>query len=234
MKRTMTLLALSLAATLAQANDLSVANPVTRSLTLQDNEILLSGGVGYGKTNGDNNTAVMLNAAYGLTDNLTLGAGGVRYNVMPRAYNDTGLEITVDGGLLGVYESEEFGDSYALGGGVTGKYVMSQNLAFTFSGHYLFWNEDERDNRSEVQLSAGTIWRVHEQVSLFANAHYRELKDFAQDNAKGASAGVIYNYSNQTDFTIGVGTSDFDPEKDGYDNDSAFESVVTASMTYRF
>ena len=234
MKTVLSIVALSMVAASAGANELSVANPVTRSLTLQDNEVLVTAGLAHGRTNSHDYTGVLLGAAYGVTDDLTVGPIGLRYNLMPRAYDGTGLEITVDGGLMGYYESKQFDDSFALGAGFTGKYVMNDDLAFTFSSHYLFWNEDERDDRSEVRLGAGAIVRVMDNLSFYADAAYRELKDFNQDNATEFGAGVIWNYSEQTDFTLGVSTTDFDPVKDGYDNDTVMETALSLSMTYRF
>lgn len=220
--------------TQVNASELSIANPITRSLTLQDNEISLRIGAVYGETNDDKKSSPLLNLGYGLTQHLTIGPAGARYSIVPRNYNGLGLEVVVEGGIMGLYESSDFGDSIGAGIGVTGKYVLSENFAVTLGSHYVFWNEDKRDNREELRVDVGAMWGVHPAITLFANTEYRELKDFTQDKAWECSVGALYVVNDQTDFVFTLSSSEFDPALEGYDNDVSFESAVSVSLTYRF
>lgn len=214
----------------------SDANPVTRSLVLQNEEAVVLVGAAYGEThNSENITSPLIAFAYGVTDDFTIGPLGARYR-----FNAFGsgsmpnLELAAEGGLMGFYESKVFGDSYAVGAGISGKYRVSPSVAFTFGSHYVSWLEDERDNRSELRANAGVLVQVHPKLTLFAQGEYRELKDFAQDNAVNASVGGIWNTSRRSEVTFAVGYDEFDPAKDGYDDDTMAECMMGVSYTYRY
>ena len=211
-------------------------NPVTRSLVLQHEEAVVTAGAGYGEShNGESITTPLLAFTYGVTDDVTIGPLGVRYRFNAfDSGNQPNLELVAEGGLMGFYESEEFGDSFAVGAGFAGKYRLSSQLAFTFGAHYVSWIEDERDNRSEVRANGGMLYQVHPKLTLFAQAEYRELKDFAQDNAVNASVGGIWNVSRRSEVTFAVNYDDFEPAKDGYEDDSLAECMMVLSYTYRY
>lgn len=235
MKRLLALSTLLICAPAALAQDLSAANPVVRTLTLQQGELAVGGGVYYGETaNGDKEWKPSAALAYGLTDNLTIGPVGARYAVVRRPDNQHGLEITLEGGLMGWYETEEGDDSIGVGAGLTGKYVFNDDLAIVFNGAYVYWDEDNRPSRQECRLLLGALWRIQEDVTLFANAEYRELEDFGQDHAYGLSAGATWNLSSQMDLVVSAGYSDFSPLENGYKADSELEKQAGVSLVYRF
>ena len=211
-------------------------NPVTRSLVLQDEEAVVIAGVGYGEShNGESITTPLIAFAYGVTDDVTIGPLGVRYRF--NAFDSASmpnLELAAEGGLMGFYESKDFGDSYAVGAGISGKYRVSTELALTFGTHYAVWLEDERDNRSEIRADVGVLYQVHPKLTLFAQGEYRELNDFNQDNSMNATMGGIWNVSRRSEITIAVNYDDFEPAKDGYEDDTLSECMMGISYTHRF
>jgi predicted porin len=78
------------------------------------------------------------------------------------------------------------------------------------------------------------LYQVHPKLTLFAQAEYRELKDFAQDNAANVSVGGIWNLSRRSEVTFAVNYDDFEPAKDGYEDDSLAECIMGLSYTYRY
>jgi len=226
-------LILSTAATGAFANDLSKQNLVERSLVLKDSELMLAGGIYHGETNDENDTGIALNVAYGLTDNVSVGFGGVRYRFMERASEGRGLELTFGAGIKGHLEQND-DDILGYGADVAGKYVMSKNLAMTFGAEYVFWNKLGSDNASENRYSVGTLFQPIPYVTLSLDYTYRDLKDFNQDNAYVVSTGVHYALSQNTDLGLTFAYSDFDAEQNGFDIESAHKRNLGAYVSYRF
>ncbi|GAB2702784.1 hypothetical protein Q4574_19165 [Aliiglaciecola sp. 3_MG-2023] len=234
MKKQLSILALLFIPTHLFANTLSDANPVMRNLTLNDNEILIGLGASYGTGYGENDVQPLFSLAYGVTDNLTIGPAGVRYAVWQRPEANTGWEVTIDGGLMGLYESAEYDDSYALGGGLSSKYVISKDFSIGASAHYLHWNEDKRDNKTEFRGELSAMWRVNSDLTVYGSGMYRELKDFAQDNAYALSTGLIWNPSKQMDVILDFTYTDFDSLQNGYDIDAHFKRQYGLKVIYRF
>ncbi|MFA3792395.1 hypothetical protein AB6T38_14865 [Aliiglaciecola sp. SL4] len=234
MKKRILILALIIISPHIFADTLSEANPVMRNLTLNDNEMQVGLGASYGSGDDGNDVQPIFSFAYGLTDNLTIGPTGLRYGIWQRAESKTGLEVTFDAGLMGIYESAEYDDSYALGGGLSSKYVLSHNFSIGISAHYLHWNEDKRDNKSEFRGGLSVIWRLKPNLSVYGIGVYRELEDFAQDNAYALSTGVIWNLSNQVDIFFDYTYTDFDSVQNGYDIDAHFKRQYSLNVSYRF
>lgn len=226
-------LILSSVATGASANKLSEQNLVERSLTLKDSEMVLSGAVFRGKTGDDSDTALGLSVGYGLTDNLTLGLGGARYRFMERANDGKGLELAFGAGYKGHMERNNK-DVNGYGADITGKYVLSSDLAVLFAAEYVFWNNVGKDNASENRYSLGALYQVMNDVTVSVNYTHRDLKDFNQSSAYSASTGVHYAWSKNTDVGLVFGYSDFDAVKNGYDTDSAHKRNVGVYANYRF
>jgi hypothetical protein len=75
-------------------------NRVLRPLTLTDGTISVGGAIAWvEEEENDQRGQVNLNIGYGLTDNLTLGLGGLNYRVLARPDNKMGLELAVGLGL---------------------------------------------------------------------------------------------------------------------------------------
>lgn len=226
-------LILSSVAATASANKLSEQNLVERSLTLKDSEVVLFGGLFHGETGNENDTGLGLSAAYGFTDNLSVGFGGARYRFMERANDGQGLELTFGAGYKGHMERNNV-DVNGYGADIAGKYVLSPDLAVLFSTEYVFWNHKGKDNASEHRYSLGALYQVMNNVTFSADYTFRDLKDFNQNNAYSASTGVHYALSKNTDVGLTFAYSDFDTEKNGYDTDSAYKRSYGAYVSYRF
>lgn len=234
MKKSVFVLGLLLTSTGGYASSLSESNPVLRNLTLNESEWSIGAGISYGSANGEDDVQPILTMAYGINDRLTVGPVGLRYSVIPRVENSFGFELTADAGLMGLYESSQFGDSYAYGGGLSGKYVFSETFALNLSGHYFIWNEDKREDRKELRAQVSALLGVTANTTAYIGAAYRELKDFDQDNAYELSAGLIWNFSKQLDVMFDATYTDFDAQLNGYANDSHLERALSMSFEYRF
>lgn len=235
MKTLITSSVLLLVSQLGYAQNLSDANPVTRALTLQDGEIAIGAGISYGKTqDGASKWQPAFALSYGLTENLTVGPVGARFSLISRDNHSNGLEIAAEAGLMGWYDVPGDDKSIGLGAGISGKYVVSEQFATTFDIAYIHWNEDNRDNRQECRVSLGGLLQVQPGLTLFANAEYREFKDFEQNHAYGVGTGLIWTASPQLDITVSAGYSDFDPVKNGYKADVDLEKQAGVSVLYRF
>ena len=79
----------------ACAQDLSKRSLVERALTLKDHEILVGGALGYGDSSSDSGFNLGLDVGYGLSNDITLGLGGIRYRFLARDNDEQGLELTV-------------------------------------------------------------------------------------------------------------------------------------------
>jgi len=233
MKKTLLLLCV-LTAMQAHANqEFSKRNLTERALTLKENEILVGGAVGYGKTNSRDAWFLGLNGAWGVTDDLSLGLGHLRYRFIDRANDRDGLELTFGAGLKGAYERN---DDTVLGYGadVTGQYVFSPSLALTFGVDYVFWNDVGRQNADEYRFSIGSKHRLQDNVTMITNLAYRDLKDMQQDDAYEASLAFNYSLSPQTDIGVAFSYTDFDAEREGLEFDSELEKAAAVYIAYRF
>lgn len=209
-------------------------NPVLRPLTLIDGTIAVGGALMWGEEKDDSRGALSLNAAYGLTDDLTLGLGGLTYRVLARPDNKTGLELAVGLGVRGYNDSFSNGDAVAYGADLNGKYVFDKNIAMTFSLGYVKWDEEQLKNKDEYRYSVGVQANVAQDWTASANYTYRDLKDFTQNSAHAVNVGLNYAYSKQTDVGVFAGYSNFDALENGYKLDNSFDRVAGIYTTYRF
>ncbi len=225
--------ALSSAAVSAQ--QLSPSNLVERPLVLADGEIAVGGALLFGEqTDGDNKWRALPVFGYGVTDNVTVGFGGIRYQFMERWQDKTGLEMTLGLGLTGGREVIGADDSYGVGLDLSGKYVFSSDTALTFGIEYIHWQEDKRDNRGEVALSVGFEQRLYGQLSAFGQYTYSDLHDFVEDDSHAGSLGLNYTLSKQSDIGVLVTYSNFDAQANGYKADDIYEKTAGVYYTYRF
>lgn len=170
-------------------------NLVICLLVLQYEEVVVIVGVGYGELyNGESIIMLLLVFVYGVIDDVIIGLFGVCYwfNVFDSG-NQFNLELLVEGGLMGFYEFEEFGDSFVVGLGFVGKYCFFFQFVFIFGVYYVLWIEDECDNCSEVCVNGGMLYQVYLKFILFVQVEYCELKDFVQDNVVNVLVGGIWN-----------------------------------------
>jgi len=209
-------------------------NPVLRPLTLTDGTISLSGALAWGEEKNESRGELNLNIGYGLTDNLTVGLGGLNYRVLDRPDNETGLELMVGLGFRGFQESTINGDSVAYGADLNGKYVFDENIAMIFSLGYVKWDEDKLKNKGEYRYSVGVQANVAKDWTAIANYTYRDLKDFNQNDAHELSVGINYAYSKSTDIGVFTGYSSFNSQENGYKLDNSFDRVAGIYATYRF
>lgn len=210
------------------------ANPILRPLTLTDGTIAVGGALMWGEEKDNSRGALSLNAAYGLTDNLTLSLNGLNYRVLARPDNEMGLELAVGLGVRGYNESFVNGDAIAYGADLNGKYVFNKDIAMTFSLGYVKWDEDKLKNKDEYRYSVGVQANVAKDWTASANYTYRDLKDFEQNEAHEVSVGLNYAYSKQTDIGMFIGYSNFDAIENGYKLKNSFDRVAGVYVTYRF
>jgi opacity protein-like surface antigen len=234
MKKSLISIALLLASSTVFAETEYPENPVLRPLTLTDGTIQVGGALAWGEEKDENRGALNLNAAYGLTDNLTLGLGGVNYRFLARQDNDTGLELAVGLGVRGYQESTIHGDSVAYGADLNGKYVFDKDIAMIFSVGYVKWDEEKLKNKDEYRYSVGLQTNIAKDWTATANYTYRDLKDFNQNSANEVSVGVNYAFSKNTDIGIFAGYSDFDAQENGYKLDDSYDRFAGVYATYRF
>lgn len=217
------------------ANELSERNLVERSLTLKDGEVMLAGGIGYGETDSEHDTGISVNGAYGITDNFTVGLGGVRYRIVEKPAADHGLEIALGAGLKGVMERYNE-NVYGYGADVLGKYVVSSDLALLFGAEYVKWDHDNKSqyDGSEMRYSIGAMYQPIRYLTWSINYTYRDLNDFVQSSAYSASTGLHYSLSKSTDVGVTFEYTDFDAKQNGFDLDSAYRRNLGAYVSYRF
>lgn len=235
MKKLITSIALLCATTTAFANSATPQNVVQRPMVLSDGEFQAGAALMYGEeTDGGDQWQFAPYIAYGVTDDLTLGLGHARYRFLERSNDGKGLELTTGLGFTGHREVFNADDSYGVGFDISGKYVMTKDTAFLFSTQYVHWNEDKRDNRSEMRYSVGVQQNVFEHVTLFADYTFSDLKDFNDNSAQSGTIGANYALSKTTDVGMFVHYSDFDAEKNGYKADNVFEKSAGVFLSMRF
>lgn len=232
-----TLIAAVLNTPLAVANENSERSLVKRAFTLKDNEFQIGAAIGYGETGKEDDWGFDAGASYGVTDDFTIGLGDLRYRVLARPDDSTGLEVTLGGGLKGYMERIDVeGDDEVFGYGVdvTGKYVFSEQVAVTFGSEYVFWNDIGADNRKEMRYSVGVLYEPVRYLTLMADYTFRDLDDFTQNNAYIASAGVNYTLNKRTDVGIAFSYSDFDAPQNGFNAEYVHKRNLAAYAIYRF
>ena len=209
-------------------------NPVLRPLTLTDGTVSVGGGLTWSEEKDDDSLGLNLNIGYGLTDNLTLGLGGINYRILARENNETGLELTVGLGVRGFQKSSVTGESIAYGTDLNGKYVFDKDFAMIFSVGYVKWDEEVLKNKDEYRYSVGLQTDLAKDWTATARYTYRDLKDFNQSEAHEAIVGVNYAFSKSTDIGIFAGYSDFDAQENGYKLDNSYDQVAGIYANYRF
>jgi len=233
MKKSLISIALLLASSTVFAATEYPENPVLRPITLTDGTLLLGGAFAWGEEENDSRGEFNFNAAYGLTDNLTLGAGGLNYRVLART-NNTGLELAVGLGVRGYHDSKINGDSVGYGVNLNGKYVFDKDIAMTFSLGYVKWDEEKLKNKDEYRYSVGVQANLAKDWTATASYTYRDLRDFTQNDAQEVNIGINYAYSKHIDVGMFAGYSSFDAQKNGYKLDDSFERVAGIYAAYRF
>jgi len=234
MNKSLISIALLLASSTVFAETEYPQNPVLRPLTLTDGTVSLSGALAWAEENDDNRGELNLNAAYGLTDNLMLGLGGINYRVLARPDNKTGLELAVGLGLRGYQDSKLNGHSVGYGADLNGKYVFNENLAMIFSLGYVKWDEEKLNNKDEYRYSVGGQGNIAKDLTATASYTYRDLKDFSQNDAHEVNVGLNYAYSKNTDIGVFTGYSSFDAQENGYKLDNSFDRIAGIYASYRF
>jgi opacity protein-like surface antigen len=234
MKKSLISIALLLASSTVFAETEYPENPVLRPLTLTEGTILVGGALAWGEENDDSRGELNLIAAYGITDNLMIGGGGLNYRVLARPDNSTGLELAVGLGFRGYHDSTVNGDSIGYGADLNGKYVFDENIAMIFSLGYVKWDEEKLKNKGEYRYSVGVQANVAKDWTATASYTYRDLKDFAQNDANEVNIGLNYAYSKSTDIGVFAGYSSFDAQENGYKLDDSYDRVAGIYVTYRF
>lgn len=234
MNKSLISIALLLASSTVFAETEYPENPVLRPLTLTDGTVSIGGSLAWVEEDDDSHGEVNFSAAYGLTDDLTLGFGGLNYRVLARPDNEMGLELAVGLGFRGFQESKVNGDAVAYGADLNGKYVFDKDIAMTFSLGYVKWDEEKLKNKAEYRYSVGVQANIIRDWTANASYTYRDLKDFAQNEAHEVNVGLNYAYSKSTDIGAFVGYSSFDALENGYLLDNSFDRVAGIYAAYRF
>jgi opacity protein-like surface antigen len=223
----------------------SPKNLVERPITLADGELQVAGAIQYGeKVDGEKEWNLVPHFAYGITDDLTVSLGEVRYRFLERRNNKTGLELTTGISYAGRLKAGDADDAHGGKIDVVGKYVFTSDTAVAFSLGYVHWQdfdldkvdwqgEDNKD-RSEIRYSASLLQNLSNDVTFIASYTYRDLKDFQQNSAQAASVGLNYAYSNNIDLGLFGRYSDYNPAENGFSNDGALERSAGVYMSYRF
>ena len=234
MNKSLTSVALFLASSTVFAATEYPENPVLRPMTLTDGTIAVSGAIAWGEEKSDRRGALSLHAAYGLTDDLTLGLGGLKYRLLARPDNKLGLELALGLGVRGYKESSVNGDAVAYGTDLNAKYVFDKNIAMTLSLGFVKWDEEKLKNKDEFRYAVGVQANIVKDWTATANYTYRDLKDFEQNHAHEVNVGVNYAYSKNTDIGVFAGYSSFDAQENGYELDHSFDRVAGVYASYRF
>lgn len=234
MKKSLLCIALFLSSSSVFAETEYPQNPVLRPLTLTDGTIAVGGALAWGEEKNDRRGEVNLHAAYGITDDLTVGLGGLDYRFLARSGNKTGLELAVGLGVRGYQDSLTNGDLVGYGVDLNGKYVFNKDIAMLFSAGYVKWDEEQLKNKDEYRYSVGVQANVAKNWTATARYTYRDLKDFNQNDAHKVNVGLNYAYSKNTDIGVFVGYSNFDAQENGYKLEHNFDRAVGLYATYRF
>jgi len=234
MKKSLISISLLLASFTVFAETEYPENPVLRPLTLVDGTISIGGALAWSEEDKESRGEVNLNAGYGLTDNLTLGFGGLNYRVLARADNEMGLELSVALGVRGYQDSITNGDSVGYGADLNGKYVIDKDIAMTFSLGYVKWDEEKLKNKDEYRYSIGLQTNIAKDWTATVSYTYRDLKDFKQTDANEVHIGLNYAYNKNTDIGVFAGYSNFDAQENGYKLDNSFDRVAGIYAAYRF
>ncbi|WP_286262334.1 hypothetical protein [Thalassotalea atypica] len=235
MKKIFTTAALLCLSATTLAAQTTPQNLIVRPLTLADGEFNLFAGAVYGEQSDDDKKwQILPGIAYGITDNLTLGFGGLTYQLLDRPSNGYGLELSTSIHYAGSLEVKGADDTDGIGFDITGKYVLSKDTAVLFSTEYVHWDEEVRDNRYEIRYSIGVQQNVYNDVSVFANYTYSDLHDFSDSSANAGTIGVNYAYSKSVDLGVAINYSDFDAIENGYKADNVFEKSVALYVSKRF
>lgn len=217
------------------AQQLSPTNVIERPLVLADGELAVGGVVFYGEeTNGDNTWQVLPTLGYGVTDKVTIGFGGIRYQFMEREQNKTGLEMAAGLGLADIRKIVGSDYSYGASLELAGKYVVTSDTALNFGIEYIRWLEESRDDRTEVALSVGFEQRLYGELSMFGQYTYSDLHDFNKNESHAGSLGLNYTLSKQSDIGAVVSYSDFDALENGYNAEHVYEKTLGMYYSYRF
>lgn len=220
-------------------------NLVERPITLNSGELQVSGALQYGeKFDGEEEWNLVPHIAYGITDDLTVSLGEIRYRFLSRSNNKSGLELTSGLSYAGELEVDAADDSHGAKIDVMGKYVFTPNTAIAFSLGYVHWedvdfddidwNDEDNYDRAEMRYSVSLLQNITNNVTFIASYTHRDLKDFIQSSAKSASFGLNYAYSKQLDVGLFGRYSDFNPVENGFINDSAMERSAGLYVSYRF
>lgn len=234
MKKSLISIALLLTSSAVFAETDYPKNPVLRPLTLADGMISFGGALVVGEEESESRGELNLNAAYGITDDLTIGHGGLLYRFLARPGNQLGLELAVGVGFRGFNDSKDNGEAVAVGLDLNGKYVLSEDTAMHFSLGYVKWDEDELEDKDEYRYSFGLQQSLTKDWTGSIHYTYRDLKDFKQNDAHQVNMGLNYTYSKYTDIGVFAGYSSFDAQENGYKLDHSLDRLAGVYATYRF
>ena len=206
-------------------------NPVKRPITLSDGMVSLSAAVGNAdELDGDEESFIVANAQYGVTDNFTIGFDGLTY----RFYDDDALQLAVNTGVRDAFETDELGDNAAVGIGVFGKQVLSNDFALTFGIDFIHWDIDNLDDREEVNYQLGFMYNLSNQWTLSAGYTYRDLEDFSESSANAYRAALTYTGLKNIDIGLFAVTSDYDDTSSGYWVRDEVEQGAGIYVNWRF
>ena len=235
MKKSLISIALLLASSTVFAETEYPENRVLRPLTLTDGTISVGGAIAWVEEEKDDQRGqINLNIGYGLTDNLTLGLGGLNYRVLARPDNKMGLELAVGVGFRGFQESPVNGDSVAYGADLNGKYVFNKDIAMIFSVGYVKWDEEKLKNKDEYRYSVGIQTNLTKDWSATTSYTYHDLKDFNQSDAHEVGIGINYAFSKNMDVGLFASYTDFDAQENGYELGNSLDHSVGIYVAYRF
>ena len=206
-------------------------NPIERPITLPDSMVSLSAGAGFvEELDGSDEWFIVPGVQYGVTDNFTIGLDGLTY----RFYNDDSLQLAVNGGIRGGFESEGLGDNVASGIGVFGKQVINSNFAVTFGVDFIHWDVENTDDRAEVNYDLGFMYNLSPEWTFSAGYTYRDLEDFSQSSANTYRIGLTYSYLKNVDVGLFAIDSDYEAAPYGYYVRNEVEQGAGIYVNWRF
>lgn len=215
----------------ALSNDAFPKNKILRPITMNDGDFEVSVAAGHStKVNGEDKTYIIPSLRYGITDNLSIGDGGLSY----RFYAENDLQLGMNVGFRGSFDSSTFGDSVGVGASLFGKQIINDNLAFTFGLGYVHWDEEKLDNRSEVDYNLGVMFNVAPDWTLRGGYTYRDLEDFSQSHANVYNLSLSYALNDAIDVGIYGADSDFKEVINGHYLHNSFEETAGVFMNWRW